>query len=169
VTGDASLEDCLTTVTYYPVTYEEYITRPAVFTELQEDAANDCNKTFSKSTYEVYRALLDAYEFPDTRDSDELIESDFGQTLTDRLIADVGDYKYVKNGCKQALRYLLRIRNQNYFADDLDRFEEFVRERMSELNTRRAGDERFPVQGLGGDPNYRYVDNRDCILEGESR
>ena len=169
VTGDASLEDCLTTVTYYPVTYEEYITRPAVFTELQEDAANDCNKTFSKSTYEVYRALLDAYEFPDTRDSDELIKSDFGQTLTDRLIADVGDYKYVKNGCKQALRYLLRIRNQNYFADDLDRFEEFVRERMSELNTRRAGDERFPVQGLGGDPNYRYVDNRDCILEGESR
>ncbi|ELK49216.1 hypothetical protein D320_19316, partial [Haloferax sp. BAB-2207] len=39
----------------------------------------------------------------------------------------------------------------------------------SELNNRRAGDERFPVQGLGGDPNYRYVDNRDCILEGGSR
>lgn len=169
VTGDGSLEDCLTTVTYYPFTYEEYIASPAVFTELKEDAANDCNKTFSKSMYEVYRAVLDAYEFPDTRDSDELIESEFGEVLTERLIADVGDYKYVKNGCKQALRHLLRIRNQNYFTGDVDAFEQFVRERFSELNALRAGDERFPVQGLGGDPNYRYVDNRDCILEGESR
>ena len=169
VTGDGSHEDCLTTVTYYPVTFEEYIASPAVFTELQEDAANDCNKTFSKSTYEIYRAVLDAYEFPDTSDSDELIDSEFGDALTERLIADVGDYKYVKKGCKQALRHLLRIRNQNYFTGEVDAFEQFVRERLSELNTRRAGDERFPVQGLGGDPNYRYVNNRDCILEGESR
>ncbi|WP_206022013.1 PD-(D/E)XK nuclease family protein [Salarchaeum sp. JOR-1] len=169
VTGNGSLEDCLTTVTYYPVTFEEYIASPAVFMELQEDAANDCNKTFSKSTFEVYQAVLDAYEFPDTNDSDELIESEFGDALTDRLIADVGDYKYVKNGCKQALRHLLRIRNQNYFTGDVDAFEQFVQDRLSELNDRRAGDERFPVQGLGGDPNYRYVDNRDCILEGESR
>ena len=169
VTGDGSLEDCLTTVTYYPVTFEEYVASPAIFTELQEDAANHCNKTFSKSTYEIYRAVLDAYEFPDTSDSDELIESEFGAALTERLVADVGDYKYVKKGCKQALRHLLRIRNQNYFTGDVDAFEQFVRERLSELNTRRAGDERFPVQGLGGDPNYRYVDNRDCILEGGSR
>jgi len=73
-----------------------YIASSTVFTELQEDAANDCTKTFSKSTYEVYQAVLDAYEFPDTSDSDELIESEFGKALTERLIADVGDYKYVK-------------------------------------------------------------------------
>jgi len=169
VTGNGSLEDCLTTVTYYPVTYEEYIASPAVFTELQEDAANDCNKTFSRSTYEVYQAVLDAYEFPDTSDSDELIHSEFGEALTQRLIDDVGDYKYVKNGCKQALRHLLRIRNQNYFTGDVDAFEQFIQDRLSELNDRRASDERFPVQGVGGDPNYRYVDNRDCILESESR
>ncbi|SDN14424.1 PD-(D/E)XK nuclease superfamily protein [Halogranum gelatinilyticum] len=169
VTGDGSLDDCLTTVTYHPVSYEEYIASPAVFTELQEDAANDCNKTFSKSTYEVYQAVLDAHEFPDASDSDELVDSEFGEALTDRLVADVGDYKYVKNGCKQALRHLRRIRDRNYFAGDVDAFEQFVRERLSELNGRRAGDERFPVQGLGGDPNYRYVDNRDCILEGGSR
>jgi hypothetical protein len=169
VAGEGAIEDCLTTVTYYPVAYEEYIERPAVFTELQEEAANDCNKTFSKSTYEVYQEVLDAHEFPDTRDSGELIDSDFGNALTDRMKAEVGEYKYVKNGCKQALRHLLRIRNQNYFSDDVDAFEQFVRERLTELNARRAGDERFPVQGFGGDPNYRYVDNRDCILEGDSR
>ncbi|WP_254547353.1 PD-(D/E)XK nuclease family protein [Halomarina pelagica] len=169
VTGEGSLDDCLTTVTYYPLTYEEYIARPAVFTELQEEAANDCNKTFSKTEYEVYRVVFDAYEFPSTRDSDELIDSEFGQCLTERMKAEVGNYKYVTKGCKQALRHLLRIRNQNYFSDDVDAFEQFIRERLDELNARRAGEERFPVQGLGGDPNYRYVNNRDCILEGETR
>ncbi|EMA70704.1 hypothetical protein C461_00407 [Halorubrum aidingense JCM 13560] len=169
VTGDGSLEDCLTTVTYYPVTYEGYIARRDTFTELQEDAANDCNKTFSKVAYEEYLEFLDVHEFPETRDKDELLKSTFARLLTEQLKERVGDYKYVTKGCKQALRHLLRIRNQNYFTGDVDTFEQFVRERLSELNTRRAGDERFPVQGLGGDPNYRYVDNRDCILEGESR
>ncbi|WP_135304888.1 PD-(D/E)XK nuclease family protein [Haloarcula amylovorans] len=169
VTGEASLDDCLTTVSYYPCSYGEYIARPAVFTELQEDAANDCNKTFSKIDYETYQTMLEAEEFPATRDSDELIASPFGQALIERMQADVGDYKYVSKGCKQALRHLLRIRNQNYFTNDVGAFEEFVEDRLDELNARRAGDERFPVEGLGGEPNYRYVDHRDCILEGASR
>ncbi|GAA0729647.1 hypothetical protein J2744_003056 [Halorubrum trapanicum] len=169
VTGDGSLEDCLTTVAYYPVTYEGYIARRDTFTELQEDAANDCNKTFSKVAYKEYLEFLDVHEFPETRDKDELMESTFARLLTEQMKERVGDYKYVKKGCKQALRHLLRIRNQNYFTGDVDAFEQFVEDRLSELNDRRAGDERFPVQGLGGDPNYRYVDNRDCILEGESR
>lgn len=169
VTGDAALEDCLTTVTYHPVTYEEYIVSPDVFIELQEEAANDCNKTFSKTEYEVYRAVVDAYELPETRDSDELIASEFGHALMERMKEDIGEYKYVENGCKQALRHLLRIRNQNYFTGDLDAFEQFIQEQLGELNARRAGDERFPVEGLGGEPNYRYVDHRDCILEGETR
>ncbi|WP_411966160.1 PD-(D/E)XK nuclease family protein [Haloferax sp. YSMS24] len=169
VTGGGSLEDCLTTVTYHPLRFEEYIARPVIFTELQEDAANDCNKTFSQVEYDEYRAVFESHEFPDTRESDELVDSAFGTALTDRMVDAVGDYKYVKNGCKQALRYLLRIRNQNYFSDDVDAFEEFVQERLSELNTRRAGDERFPVDGPGGEPNYRYVGNRDCILEEGSR
>ncbi|KTG15878.1 PD-(D/E)XK nuclease family protein [Haloferax profundi] len=169
VTGGGSLDDCLTTVTYHPLSFNEYIGRPAIFTELREEAPNDCNKTFSQVEYDEYRDVLDAHEFPETRDRDELIDSEFGQALTDRMVDAVGDYKYVKNGCKQALRHVLRIRNQNYFRDDVDVFEAFVQERLTELNTRRAGDERFPVEGLGGEPNYRYVNNRDCILEEGSR
>ena len=169
VTGEASLDDCLTTVRYYPLAFEEHIAGSATFTELQEDAANACTKTFSKTEYEEYQAVIETHEFPETRDSDELIDSEFGRALMERMKSDVGDYKYVTKGCKQALRHLLRIRSQNYFADDVDAFEQFVCERLEELNARRAGEERFPVQGLGGDPNYRYVDNRDCILEGGSR
>lgn len=169
IIGDADLEDCFTTVTYHPVPYEEYVDSQEIFTELQEDAPKDCQKTFSKTGFEQYRAVLDAYEFPETRDSDELIASEFGQALTERMTNEVGDLKYVTNGCKQALRYLLRIRNQNYFTDDLDAFEQFIQDRLGELNDRRAGNERFPIEGPGGEPNYRYVDNRDCLLEGTTR
>jgi len=48
VTGDGNLDDCLTTVTYHPVAFEEHIASRNVFTELQEDAASNCNKTFSR-------------------------------------------------------------------------------------------------------------------------
>ena len=96
-------------------------------------------------------------------------QSEFGQALTDRMVDAVGDYKYVNNGCKQALKYLLGIRNRNYFAEDLDAFETFIQDRLTELNDRHNGGERFPVEGPGEEPNYRYVDHRDCILEEGSR
>jgi hypothetical protein len=79
------LEDCLTTVTYYPVTYNGYIARRDTFTELQEDAANDCNKTFSKVEYEEYSEFLDAHEFPETRDKSELLDSMFARLLTEQM------------------------------------------------------------------------------------
>jgi hypothetical protein len=63
------------------------------------------------------------------------------------------------------LRQLARVRSRNYFEEDLDAFETFVTERMTELNHRRAGEERFPVNGLAGEPNYRRVDNRDLLLD----
>ena len=87
VVGDGNIEDCLTTVTYHPVAFEEHIASRNVFTELQEDAANNCNKTFSKTEYEEYHAVLDIHGFPDTQDSDELIDSEFGRTMIDRLEA----------------------------------------------------------------------------------
>jgi hypothetical protein len=167
VAGEADHEDCLTTVTYYPTRFSDYLTRRETFTQLQEEAARKCKKTFSKVEYDVYERVLDDYEFPDTRDTDELIESEFGRALTQRMKGAVGDYKYVKKGCKQALRHLLGIRNESYFADDVDAFEQYVDKQVTELNDRRAGDERFPVSGLREEPNYRYLNYRDCILQGE--
>lgn len=169
VTGESNIDDCLTTVTYYPTKHEEYIATEAIFTELQEDAYGDCKKMFSKVDYETYQTFLDKHDFPTTRDKGELIESEFGHALTGRMVDAVGDYKYVKNGCKQALKYLLGIRNRNYFAEDLDAFETFIHDRLMELTDRHNGEERFPVDGPGEEPNYRYVDHRDCILEERSR
>jgi hypothetical protein len=167
VRGDASLDDCLTTVRYQPKTFEAYIEQQSVFDDLQNDASNDCEKTFSQVDYDTYREVVAGQAIPSTRDSDELIESPFGQALIDRMRSEVGDYKYVTTGCKQALRQLTRIRSTTFFTEDLDAFEAFVDDRLNELNERRAGCERFPVEGLGGDPNERRLDHHDLILEGE--
>jgi len=167
VTGDVDLDDTLTTVSYYPMAFDDYARSETFFDELVEDGSNNCQKTLSQVDYEDYAAVFDEAAIPDTTDSDELIDSAFGETLTARMKDCVGDYKYVESGCKQAMRQLTRVRGQAYFEDDLDAFEAFVDERLAELNRRRAGEERFPVEGLGGEPNYRYVDNRDLLLEGE--
>ncbi|MFB6252702.1 MAG: PD-(D/E)XK nuclease family protein [Halobellus sp.] len=167
VAGEVDLDDTLTTVSYYPMPFDEYARSEAFFDELVEDGANNCQKTLSQVAYEDYAAVFDETNLPETTDSDELIDSSFGETLTARMKDCVGDYKYVETGCKQALRQVTRVRGQTFFEDDLDAFEAFVDERLEELNRRRTGEERFPVEGLGGEPNYRYVDNRDLLLEGD--
>jgi hypothetical protein len=83
------------------------------------------------------------------------------------LEAVIGDYKYVTTGSKQAMRAIAGAYGQNYFRSDLDAFETFLDDRLTELNRRHAGEERFPIEGLAGEPNYRRVDNRDLLLEGE--
>jgi hypothetical protein len=167
VQGSADLDDTLTTVQYYPIPYVEYIASEETYEQLRNEGSNDCQKTLSKSSYEDYAAVFETSDFPATRDSDELIESEFGRVFTSKMKDVVGDYKYVENGCKQAMRDLMRIRNRNYFEDELDAFEEFIGERLQELNARRAGEERFPIADLVDEPNYRRVNHRDLLLEDE--
>ncbi len=167
VQGTADLDDTLTTIQYYPIPYVKYIASEETYEQLRDEGSNDCQKTLSKSSYEDYAAVFKGSDFPATRDSDELIESEFGRVFTSKMKGVVGNYKYVENGCKQAMRDLMRIRNRNYFEDDLDAFEEFIGERLQELNARRAGEERFPIADLVDEPNYRRVNHRDLLLEDE--
>ena len=167
VSGDADVDDTITTVEYHPAPYLAHISSEEVYQQLRGEGSNACQKTLSKASYRDYATVFETAEFPDTRDSDELIESPFGTTFTSKMKDVVGDYKYVEKGCKQAMRDFMRIRNRNYFEDDLDAFEEFVSERLAELNARRTGDERFPIADLLDEPNYRRLNHRDLLLEGE--
>ncbi|MFP4590894.1 MAG: PD-(D/E)XK nuclease family protein [Halobacteriales archaeon] len=167
VTGEAALDDCLTTVTYNPVPFEDYIAREAVFDELRGEGAKHCRRTLEQIDYGQYAEVLAEHPFPEGSSKAEVMDSALGVALHRRLIDAVGEYAYVENGCAQALAYLAGIRDANFFADDLDAFEGFVADRLEELNGYRAGEKRFPVEGLGGEPNWRRVDNRDMILEGD--
>jgi len=167
VTGDADLDEALRTVPYYPESPAEHVRSEAFFEYLREEGAQKCQKILSKIEYETYAALFDAASFVATSDSDELIDSAFGRTMIERLEAEIGEYKYVTTGSEQAMRKMAERQNGAFFESDLDAFESFVAERLPELNRRRTGEERFPIDGLAGEPNYRRVDNRDLLLEGE--
>ena len=165
VRGELRLEDALTTIVYHPVSFEAHIAKQSVFETLQTDAAKKCQQTFSKIEYDEYRTFLEEHEIPNTRDSTELIDSEFRTALLEMLQSSVGEFKYVETGCDQACRQLIAIRNQNFFTEELDAFETFVDDRLAEVNEYRAGMERFPIEGLGDEPNYRRVDNRDLLIE----
>ncbi|WP_050033973.1 PD-(D/E)XK nuclease family protein [Halorubrum halophilum] len=167
VAGDIDIDDALTTVTYYPGSLTDHVRTEEFFEYLREEGANKCQKILSKIDYQTYAALFDAAPLVETTDSDELIESEFGRTMIERFEAEIGEYKYVKTGSKQVMREIARQQKGAFFKPDLDAFESFVEERLTELNRRRTGDEPFPIEGLAGEPNYRRVDNRDLLLEGE--
>ena len=84
-----------------------------------------------------------------------------------RLRAEIGEYKYVTTGSKQAMRSMTDRQQSAFFEPDLDTFEDFIEAQLTELNARRTGAEPFPITGLHGEVNYRRVDNRDLLLEGD--
>lgn len=161
-----SLDEGITTLTYYPTSFEEHIQQEATFEALRVDGSKKCQKTFDQVEYDTYRSFLNSHEIPDTYEKDELLDSAFADALTEQMKIAVGDYKYVETGCNQALRQLLSIRTQNYFEPEVDASEEFLDERLDTLNDWRES--RFPITTeLAGEPNLDRVDHRDLLLTDE--
>ena len=166
VSGDADLDDALATVTYYPFTFDEYVASEDAYERLL-DGYNDCRETFEALGYPAYEEITAGLTFPETTDRGELRDSEFAEAFTAAVDAETPAAVDAEKGADQAIRELNGARGRAFFREDLDAFEAFVDERLDELNARRAGEERFPVDGLGGEPNYRRVDNRDLLLRGD--
>ena len=170
--GD-SLDDCLSTVEYYPETFHEHLQRESVYHYLRDDHYNDCNDTFDAITYGDYRDVVATEAPPDTMDSDEMQDSSFGQRFVERIVGLVDERTdddasvNAEKGARQALRQFASLNAETFFAPDLDDFETFVDERLDELNRRLRGRERFPVADLKDEPNERRLDHRDLLLEGD--
>nr|WP_284438579.1 PD-(D/E)XK nuclease family protein [Halomicroarcula laminariae] len=165
ITGDADLDDTLTTVKYYPWTFDEHVgSRQAYETLL--DGYNDCVATFEELGFDAYAQIMTELSFPGTTAKDELRESSFAASFTAAVDEQTGGDVDVEKGCDQAIRELNSCRKKSFFRDDLDAIERFVTDRIEELNQYRRGDTRFPVEGLDGEPNYRRIDHRDLLLEG---
>ena len=166
IAGEADIADALTTVTYYPFTFEEYVASKAAF-EVLLDGYQDCQATFEDLGYATYNDIVSQLAIPETTDKAELRASSFATAFTEAVAAETSADLDVEKGVDQAIRALNTVRKQNFFREDLDAFETFVEERVAELNHRLAGAERFPVQGPGGEPNERRLDNPDLLLEGQ--
>ncbi|QAU12111.1 hypothetical protein EKH57_04785 [Halorubrum sp. BOL3-1] len=167
IAGDADLDDALTTVSYRPVTFDEYVGSRDAYEELL-DGYTDCRETFEDLGYPAHEEVVADLTFPETTDRSELRDSEFAERFTAAVDAGTSGDVDAEKGADQAIRALNGVRRRTFFRDDLDAFESFVDERLDDLNRRRAGEERFPVEGPGGEPNYRRVDNRDLLLAGET-
>lgn len=165
ITGDADLDDALTTVSYYPVTFDAYVASQDAYETLL-DGYNDCVETFEDLGFEAYTDIMSRVTFPETTDREELRASGFASEFTTAVDAETSSSVDAEKGVDQAIRALNSVRGQAFFRDELDAFESFIQERLTELNERRAGEERFPIAGLAGEPNYRRIDNRDLLVGG---
>ncbi|TKX75214.1 hypothetical protein EXE46_04960 [Halorubrum sp. GN11_10-6_MGM] len=166
IAGDADIDDALTTVTYHPCSFDEYVGSREAYDRLL-DGYTDCRETFDDLGFAAYEAIVSPLTFPETTDRDELRDSAFAESFTAAVDAETAADVDAEKGADQAIRELNGARKRAFFREDLDAFESFVDERLDELDARRAGEERFPVDGLAGEPNYRRVDNRDLLLEGD--
>ncbi len=166
VAGDANLEDALTTVTYHPETFEEFLPSREAYGHLLDGYA-DCAATFENLGFEAYADVVRDLSFPESADRDELRESTFAGAFTAAVDAATDDGIDAEKGCDQAIRELDGVRRRAFFEGDLDAFDAFLAARIDEINRNRSGEDRFPVDGLAGEPNYRRVDHRDLLLGGE--
>jgi len=162
ISGEADLEDDITTVTYHPRTFAEHLARRETYDHLVEGVSerNDRRKTLEKKGYKNYRKFFEGVELPHEYDKDKLLESELTQEYISYSQNIVGDYKYVKNGCESALKKLCGLRERNFFKEDLDKFEDFLQRQLENLNEYKEG--RFPV----GDVDLDDLDDRDLILGG---
>ena len=166
ITGVAQLDDAITTVTYHPQTFDEFVASREAYAELL-DGYSDCVETFDELGYDAYQEIIGDLSFPDTTEKDELRESDFAAHFTTAVDSKTADSVDAEKGADQALRALNGVRKRAFFKEDLDAFEAFLAEQVEEINQFRAGDGRFPIEGPGGEPNFRRVDHRDLLLEGD--
>ncbi len=165
VAGTADLDDTLTTVSYYPWTFDEYIASREAYDELL-DGYSDCVATFQNLGFAAFREIMGGLRFPDTTDRSELRGSGFADRFAEAVAESTSADVDAEKGVDQAVRRLDGIRGRTYFREDLDAFEAFVEERIDQLNRYRSGEARFPIEGFAGEPNYRRVDHRDLLLEG---
>ena len=159
LTGSFDPSDALVRVSYHPSTFVEYAGSRGAFEALRSGVAesNDRRKTLNKLGYDAYASVFDSHPMPETESTDELLDSAFAEALTTRAVSAVGDYKYVTGGIESALKKLCSLRGEQYFADDLDAFEGYLRAQVDRVNDyRECG---FPV----GEPNADRLAHRDLI------
>ncbi|MFB6291114.1 MAG: PD-(D/E)XK nuclease family protein [Candidatus Bipolaricaulia bacterium] len=169
IRGDYDLDDFVTSVTYYPWTFDQFLTRDEVF-----EAANTTNKRekllepLGKEKFSEVMSKLN-FESEDfySKDTAEKYRQQLEELFSEYL--DIGRGKDVtRNQLEKATGSILRttlhgLRTENYFKEDVDRFEDFLAETLVQLNKWKKT--RFPV----GNKDLEKINHRDLILAGEGR
>lgn len=156
-----NLDDLVTTLTYVPCTFSEFVTRRAMFEQLTDyaDSNNRCKVLYTLG-YDRYREFFEAHPLPREGDAPD-DRATIKQAFRELAKEEVGDYKYVEKGVDSIFDDLTEPTGY-FLEDDIDAFETFLQERLADLNTFR--ETRFPVTTDDSEPNWDRVHHRDCIL-----
>lgn len=157
----ADIDEKTVSVTYYPKRFDEKILDLEVFEWMIKDVAksNDRRKTLEKLGHSNFKAFFEENKLPHPYDKEKLLESEFAAELIGYMKKHVGDYKYVEKGATKTLRKLVEFRKTNFFQEDLNRFEDFLDEKVEEINQYKK--EGFPV----GDSDLDGNSYEDMIIE----
>ncbi|MHC3438939.1 PD-(D/E)XK nuclease family protein [Natrialbaceae archaeon A-gly3] len=154
--------DLVTTVTYVPATFSEFVASRDTFESVTDYAdSNKRCRALHPLGYEAYRDFFETHELPRAGDDPER-----RATITEEFVAyaqeRVGEYKYVRQGCEKVIEDLDDVPTGYVLQSDLDAFEAFVDEQLEALNEYRNS--RFPVAYREDGPTWDRVDHRDLIL-----
>ncbi len=166
IKGRGDVRDNKTTITYYPKTFKNWLTNREAFEFLRSSKSR--KKLLDASGYENYRKIMEEMDFvPEDCYYKDVMERNYTEEMVDRFrpLLEIGrgkdvTEKQLTKGCRSILRKLVTARKTNYFKEDIDKFEDFLGEKLEELN--RYKKSRFPV----GDVDLDRVDNRDLIITG---
>lgn len=167
ISGEASLEDNIVAISYYPREFNNQVKEEEVFEYITADVAesNDRRKTLEKLGYEEYRDFFENREIEEQYDKDAIKETELAEEFINYCKNKVGDYKYVEKGCLSALKQIVYFRKENYFKEDIDAFEDFMQKQLDHLN--RFKKESFPVQNpeLDIEVDGDDFDHKDMIAQ----
>lgn len=164
VRGQGLLSDTLVSVTYYPRTFAEQVPRDDTIEYLR--TSNDRRKLLDKLGEDNFRQFFTDHPVNDALDKQRLLKSELADEFLTYSRGNIGDHSYVTKGCNSILKRLVKLRTENYFKEDLDRFEAFLREQIGALNEYRGS--KFPVRGFLEDFDLDNLNRQDLILDDTS-
>lgn len=156
------IDELVTTITYLPCTFSEFVARREVFDAVTDYAdSNNKVKALGGLGYDAYREFFLTHDLPregENPEQREAIITAFIEFTKDRF----KDTKYVERGCRSAIEEMDDVVGTYYLKTDLDAFAEFVEEQLANLNEYRR--EGFPVRVTEDGPNWDRVGTQDLIL-----
>ena len=157
-----SPQDLVSTITYVPLTFSEFVASKDTFEQLTDYADSNARcKVLDSLGYERYREFFETHDLPPI-DTDPPQRAATIETFTNLAKSAVGDYKYVSNGCEKIFGDLKTTPTGYVLQSDLDAFEVFVDEQLDNLTEYHT--DRFPVAYRADGPTWDRVDHRDLIL-----
>ncbi|WP_254824328.1 PD-(D/E)XK nuclease family protein [Haloglomus halophilum] len=161
--GEApDIGELVTTITYLPVTFSEFVARREVYEAVTDYAdSNDRVKALDPLGYDAYREFFLDHDLPREGEAPEQREAVI-TAFIEYTKRHVKDTAYVENGCRDAINDMDDVVGTYYLKPDLDAFETFVDEQLANLNEYR--NDSFPVRAIEDGPNWDRVDTRDLIL-----